>query len=174
MACLWPTGGSLDEKQVFSVVDGARHSGIAPMLQEAELEQACLLSGRLTPALTAAAPRLLHLSYDAPFTRSLFQAGWSDHWFVLVRVAPGVALDFLRRHLRTLLRVCDEDGRRFMFRFYDPRVLRPYLGSCNPEEAALVFGPIEEFVCAGADSDAVLLFRRGREGVTKEVRMLEC
>ena len=53
------------------------------------------------------------------------------------------------RHFRQFLRVRDEAGREFFFRFYDPRVLRVYLPTCNSEELRTFFGPVELFSMEG-------------------------
>jgi hypothetical protein len=162
---LWPDGDAANGRQVFAVVDGARDPRIQAMLRDSGLEQLCLFAGPLTPALEAVAPRLVRMSPQARLTRPLFECGWNDHWFVLVRTAPDVTLQQLHRHLRTLLRVRDEAGRILMFRFYDPRVLRPYLPTCTSEEGRLMFGPIEEFVCADDVADGMITFGQVPAGV---------
>jgi hypothetical protein len=43
------------------------------------------------------------------------------------------------------LLVSDENGKTFYFRFYDPRVLRVYLPTCNAEELDMFFGPVRNF-----------------------------
>ena len=170
---LWPHGDPLDGPQVFAVVDAARNPRIAMMLTETGLEQVGLFAGPLSPALQAAAPRLVHLSPRARLTRPLFESGWDEHWFVLLRVAPDITLEALRCHLRTLLRVRDEAGRILLFRFYDPRVLRAYLPTCTSNEAATVFGPIFEFTCAARDPGSEITFRRTRTGVAATTQALE-
>ena len=57
---------------------------------------------------------------------------WGDAWGVWAR--SEVAFDDVRRHMRRFLRVQGEDGRRMLFRWYDPRVLRVYLPSCTDDE----------------------------------------
>lgn len=165
VAHLWPDGDSADGRQLFAVIDGARDPRIHGMLRDSGLEQACLFAGSLTPALQAAAPHLVHLAPQGKLTQLLLESGWDDHWFVLVRADPGVTLQQLRRHLRSLLRVSDDAGRFLMFRFYDPRVLRPYLPTCTRDEADALFGPIAEFACAGEDPASVTVFVRSRTGV---------
>ena len=44
----------------------------------------------------------------------------------------------LRHHLKGFLRVRGESGQKMMFRYYDPRVLRVYLPTCNPIDTQLV------------------------------------
>ena len=151
---LWQHGDTLEGSQVHAIVDAAQHPSIVGMVRTTGLERCCLFSGALDPALEAAAPFLVHLSPTAPFTQRLLEEGWGAHWCVMLTAPADVSMQQLRRHLRTLLRVQDEQGRHLMFRFYDPRVLRAYLPTCTEDEAAQVFGPIERWVCEDAAAAA--------------------
>jgi len=73
-------------------------------------------------------------------------------------VAAPLDLRGLRHHLRTFLRVRAPDGRVLYFRYYDPRVLRVYLPTCNATELKQVFGPIRRFDMESPDGRAVLSF----------------
>jgi hypothetical protein len=55
--------------------------------------------------------------------------------------------------------VYDEEGSSLYFRYYDPRVLRAYLPTCNAEELGNVFGPIEFFMSEQEDPGSVSRFR---------------
>ena len=57
------------------------------------------------------------------------------------------------------------DGRVVNFRFYDPRVFRVYLPTCNEAEAEFVFGPFESFFLEDEDPGHGLWFRRAGDGV---------
>jgi len=61
--------------------------------------------------------------------------------------------------LREFLRVRDESGKRLIFRYYDPRVLRVYLPTCWPAELDTFFGPISAFITEGEDPGEILEFR---------------
>ena len=54
----------------------------------------------------------------------------------------------------------DEAGRRLIFRYYDPRVLRVYLPTCWPAELETVFGPVDCFLTEGESAAEVIEFRR--------------
>jgi hypothetical protein len=69
-----------------------------------------------------------------------------------------MSLDLLRRHLREFLVVRDPMGNSLMFRYYDPRVLRVYLPTCNRTELSTIFGPVERFWMESADSGILLEF----------------
>lgn len=159
---LWPRDGSQPGDQVYAIVDGARAPRILDMLQTIALESTCLFSGPLSPALQRAAPYLVQLSPDTPPTHRLLEQCWEAGWIILIVTPAYVTLMQLRRHVRTLLRVRDENGHVFMFRFFDPRVLRTYLPTCTASEAARFFGPITAFVCQSECHGIPLTFSRER------------
>ena len=75
----------------------------------------------------------------------------------------------LFRHLREVFVVKDEEGQEYFFRFYDPRVLRPFLPTCTPEQALEFFGPVSSCLCAAEASESLLRFTVGKSGVRQEV-----
>jgi hypothetical protein len=144
---LWPVGPMRD---IWMIVDAARDRAVFRLLLECGLEYSCLYSGFLPPALEIAAPYLVQLEYQDRYTRRFLEQGWGNSWGVLVKC--DVRLDKLRRHLRQLLVVRDPRGNRLVFRYYDPRVLRVYLPTCNTEELRAFFGPIQCFWTEGEAS----------------------
>jgi hypothetical protein len=162
---LWPQGDQLTTPQVYAVLDGARAKRIVPMIRLSRLEYACLYGGRLSPALEAAAPYLVHLTRTAEFFRHLIEDGWGRSWGIITVVPPDVTIHQQRRHLRTLLRVQDPDGRVLVFRFYDPRVLRTFLPTCSGDQAREVFGPIPTLAAESDDGDALIAYTRRADGV---------
>ena len=140
---LWPTGlpGDLG---VWAILDGARDKAIFPAVQRAALQKSCLYAGKLPRELEAVAPYLVRLEKGNEFTNLILDKGWGESWGVFLRSRSD--LKKLRHHLRGFLRVRDESGRRLIFRYYDPRVLRVYLPTCLPDELNTFFGPIDYFV----------------------------
>jgi hypothetical protein len=94
------------------------------------------------------------------FTRYLIDKLWGNSWVTFLRTEAGIKQ--LRRHLREFLRVRDEAGRRLIFRYYDPRVLRAYLPTCWPAELDTFFGPITAFISEGDYPGEILEFRNER------------
>ena len=140
---LWRSDPRTPAALSYAVVDGARDGRIYPRVRDHHLTHACLFSGKLAPELVQAAPYLVPL-VRAASTRELLELGWGASWGILA--ASNVGLEELRRHFRTMLRVEDEAGKRYLFRFYDPRVLRVYLPTCTSRELRAFFGPIERFL----------------------------
>jgi hypothetical protein len=65
----------------------------------------------------------------------------------------------MRQHLRRLLTVYDEKGKPLLFRFYDPRVMRVYLPTCNSEELTAIFGPVASYILEDESSKISVRFR---------------
>jgi hypothetical protein len=160
---LWPAG---DDANTWAIVDGARDRRLQGLVATSGLPHRCLYIGDLHPAVARAAPWLVHLSREAPLTRTLVTEGWGQSWGVFLRTDAGIAA--LHRHLRRFLRVRDEGGRYLLFRYYDPRVLRVYLPTCTEAELDYVFGPIEQFVMEADAPDRALTFRRQGSSLTMD------
>jgi len=150
---LWPAETE-EELAVYAVLDGARNAGIYPALSSSGCEYECLYRGELEPDLAQVAPYLVKLVKDHPFTYWLLGKGWGDSWGIFVR-SPA-ALRELRHHFRKFLMVYSPDAKPLYFRYYDPRVLRIYLPTCNSEELETVFGPVESYTLEDADPDTLL------------------
>ena len=60
------------------------------------------------------------------------------------------------------------EGENLYFRYYDPRVLRIYLPTCNQEEMATLFGPVTAYLLEDKDPDLLLRFTPGPERVRLE------
>ena len=153
---LWPPGLPA-HVAVFAIVDGARDDRIYAAVEGTFLPKDCLYAGDLPRQLKMTAPYLIQLEREDRFTRYLINTGWGGSWGSFLRTDTGIKQ--LRRHLREFLRVRDEAGRRLIFRYYDPRVLRAYLPTCWPAELDTFFGPISAFITEGEAPGEILEFR---------------
>lgn len=157
-AVMWPTSGRAPWS-VFAILDAARNPAIYPAVKAAGLPYTCLYSGKLPEVLAQAAPYLVKLEKDSDFTKRLLQEGWGDHWGIFA--LANATLEEVRRHFKRLLKVKDPQGKTLIFRFYDPRVLRVVLPTCEAGELATMFGPVRMFVQAGERGEVLSYFRDG-------------
>jgi hypothetical protein len=153
------------------IVDAARDERIFGLLLECFYSQhSCLFAGPIAPALEVVAPYLVQLSYDDKKTRKFLRLAWSNSWGVFLKC--DARLEMLRRHLRTFLLVRDEGHNQWMFRYYDPRILRVYLPTCRTGELETVFGPIERFLMEAGTSDTLLDFSFNKKQLVTTRRVL--
>ncbi len=148
LEALWPTAGANIE--VYTVLDAARDERVMWRVDAYADQKACLYEGTLTHELISAAPHLLHLFRDDRFCKRLFEEAWGQSWGVFV--VADTSFTSLRRHFRKFLVVRGPTGKRMAFRWYDPRILRVYLPTCNREELQMVFGPIKSFLVEGRNA----------------------
>lgn len=141
---------------LYAILDGARNESIYPAILRSGCEYECLYRGELDPGLAEAAPYLVKLEKDKPFANWLIEDGWGDSWGVYLHTAA-IFRD-LKRHLRKFLMVYDADTKPMYFRYYDPRVLRVYLPTCNSEELSTVFGPIKSYLIEDRNPNMLLHF----------------
>lgn len=157
---LWSTDLSRSYR-VWAVLDAARDKRIYPAVVGSYMDHCCLYSGQLPLELMLAAPYMIELDAEARITHYIFKNGWGNSWGIFLR--SGASMDDLRRHLKKLLVVKDRKGRRLLFRFYDPRVLRVYLPTCRPKELETVFGPAKCYMAEGEDPETILRYRFDEE-----------
>ncbi len=142
---------------VFAILDGASVKGLRMAMWEHNVVSWCLFAGELEPDMAEVAPYLIQLEKGAGFTQWILQEGWGNHWGVFVVSRENIRT--LRGHFRSLVKVRDEEGAPMIFRFYDPRVLRKFLATCEAEELSEVFGPTEGFLLEAKDPAELLWFR---------------
>lgn len=154
-AQLWRTRPDGSAPQIYAIVDGARGDAAYEKIMAAETETVCLYRGELHPELAKAAPYLVALTPELPITSWLLH-GWGESWGIFVD--SGAEMRLLRRHFRTFLMVYDEARKPMYFRYYDPRVLRVFLPTCNADELKVLFGPVDEYLMESEDGGDVVRF----------------
>jgi Domain of unknown function (DUF4123) len=142
--------------QLYAIVDSCDEWSVHEKVEELGPERAVsLYRGSAEEEYATIAPYLIHVepeSFDW-ITGPL----WGPAWGVFSQAdAP---LEALRTHFRHYLKVKAPDGEQYLFRFYDPRVLPPFLESCSDAELHGFFGPVEAF--GAASGDRVLRLERG-------------
>jgi len=151
---LWQPTELQMSPHIYAILDAARNAQIYLRLFGSDSEYCCLYRGELPSELAEVAPYLVTLEQHAPYTSWLMSQGWGDSWGIFLE--SSASLNALRRHFRRFLMVYDEEGKSLYFRYYDPRVWRVYLPTCNAAELQAVFGPVSRYCIEGEDSDTLL------------------
>lgn len=152
------------ELTTWAVIDGAGCTELLDRLDDWQPEHICLYRGNLEPEVAQTAPHMARLRRDDPFTDWLLGEGWGKAWFVLVQ--SGEEPHALRSHFRRLLMVRLPDGQIVYFRFYDPRVLRLFLPTCDARQVASIVGRQQAILMEAEAVDHFHLFRLGGGGLS--------
>lgn len=127
-----------------------------------------LYRGGSEESLSAVAPYLFRFVAGSPFADWYMQNGWGDSWGVMVKCA--YPMPEMHKHFRKFLMVRTEDGQQLYFRFYDPRVLRIFLPTCDAGQIREIFGPVDYFLMEDEDPAFALRFWH-ENGVLKSQKM---
>jgi hypothetical protein len=148
---------------LFALLDAARSYQVREILCPSGEQYQSLYEGPQGEELADWAPYLVALPAGSPLREALVREGWGQSWGVYLTCPRSFAE--VRKHFRKFLLVkSQEDGRTLYFRFYDPRVLRLFLPTCNASETAEFFGPITEFLMEADDPSTLLRFTPGARG----------
>lgn len=144
-------------ERVWALLDAAREDRLPAFLEACDAEHISLFEGPRARDLKSVAPFLALIPNGSRILRLLLREGWGKSWGVFF-TAPSTMPD-LRRHLQQFLTMQDAAGRRYIYRYYDPRVLRSTLPTTPPVERLRFFGPIARFVLEDQDSAPLQLSR---------------
>ena len=87
----------------------------------------------------------------------ILREGWGRNWGIFAAVPRGTAFDVVLDHFREFLQVRLPDGRIVFFRFYDPRVLRLFLPSCDAEQIQQLYAVPSAWLCESDEGESLLI-----------------
>jgi hypothetical protein len=141
---MWQIVHEKPDQYLYAILDAARNDDIYTSLMASDVEYRCLYSGEIPQVLAEAAPYLVRFHKGSGFLDIVIREGWGDAWGIFM--ASPAMLKPLESHFREFIMARDEAGKTFYFRYYDPRVLRVYLPTCNRDELTTILGPVECFL----------------------------
>jgi hypothetical protein len=151
---------------LFAILDAARSPRIVQLLWTCREEHQSLYEGERGRELAGVGPWLVRLPPGSEFLRKIVAKGWGDCWGVYLTSDKPFAE--VRKFLRRFLMVEMQGKGKVYFRYYDPRVLRFFLPSCLPEQAAEMFGPVRSWLTEAVDPKFLVRFTPAPRGVKDE------
>ena len=143
--------------RLYCILDGASVPDLPMRLYQTDTPHYCLMGDNLSPDVLYRAPFLAALLPGAAFTDQVFKESPGNHWGIYAHCRR--SMTEVRRHCRALLNVFDENGNPLTFRYYDPRVLRKFLPTCNAGELKTLFGELEELFAESEDGKTLRTYR---------------
>lgn len=130
------------EERLYAVFDACDEPAVLEKVKELGPSRAfCLYHGEVSPEILEIAPYLTLI--DEALLQWLIENIWGEPWgiFIVAKLEPKL----VRKHLRKFLTIQDETEGIMYFRYYDPRVLLPFLDSCEQGQLDVFFGRMEAF-----------------------------
>ena len=140
----------------YSILDAARIFGEIETAQTLQTNFLNLYMGKGEEYLSSVAPYLFAYQPGSEFGKWLLEKGWGNSWGMFAET--NVSLEELRKHFRKFLLVKTEEGKELYFRFYDPRVLRIFLPTCDAQQLQNFFGPVKVFGVESENPEYALEF----------------
>jgi len=107
-------------------------------------------------SLDSVSPYIFSFELLSNFSSWYFENGWSKSWGMFA--FSDSSINTLHRHFSSLLSVKTENNEELYFRFYDPRVLRVFLPTCDAQQLQQFFGPVDYFVCEDENPENGIIF----------------
>lgn len=136
------------QRPLYALLDAARDPLVLRLLGQYQGEYQSLFEGETADELAEVAPYLVSLPTSSSFLETLAYNGWGKGWGVYLTSSE--PFKRVRKHCRFLQYVRDQRGDTLYFRYYDPKVLRVFLPTCQPSQAVDFFGPVD---CFFAEAD---------------------
>ena len=166
---------------LFAVIDAACEGMAAELLQPSGLRRQPLFEGGEADPSAAHVPILVELGQASSsgvgtdtyiFLEALLRSGWGKSWGIFCTSA--LPFEELLGHFRSFVLMRTPDQLPLYFRFYDPRVLRALLPTCEPQELRAIFGPVTSYLVESERSDMMLAFSPGSDRlITAQVSLAE-
>lgn len=128
-----------------------------------------LYRGRSEEILSAVGPHVFSHRHSEEFDTFIREKGWGNAWGVFLSTES--SLEETYNHFCRFLLVKTEDQDQLYFRFYDPRVLRIFLPTCDCEQLQEFFGPVHQFIVEDEDPEYALVFGLDSRGLLQISRI---
>lgn len=133
------------ETRTFLLFDASRDPTIPVCLEGFGEEALCLFNGRARNDLGDVGPWLVRPQRHGGTWSWFVEEGWGRDWAIAIRSALPPAK--LKLRLKLFLRVQDEGGTEYFFKFYRPRHLLDYVPAFDGAQRAAFFSGIDSFHC---------------------------
>jgi len=153
----WISGNETanDSISLFYFLDSARNPEIFQHIKKHKCEKNILYSEENARELIDVAPYLINCNTNPLLAEWLLQEKGNSYGYFFESSA---SIEQLINHFKKFIFACDEKGRHYFFRFYDPRVIRIYLPTCSKDELMNFFGLVSRFIVEKESSENIDLF----------------
>ncbi len=152
---------------LYAILDGATVKKLPDACEDLEATHACLFKGETDPAILVRAPWIMKLEPGEELMEWFIEEGWGRNWGVVAQVPAGTEFEEVVRHFRQFVQVKLPDQKIVFFRYFDPRVLRLFLPTCDAPQLQSLFALPALLSCESEDPDVMLVYGNKAGTLTK-------
>ncbi|ABC31107.1 conserved hypothetical protein [Hahella chejuensis KCTC 2396] len=140
----------------YAILDCAIDNRLYPAIKRSGCQHSSLFWPHAGETLLSASPHVVTLT--SRFASWVFEQGWGKGWGIYL--ASNKSLQDVVRHFRRVSKVRGPNHENWYFRYYDPRILREFLPTCDEGQLEKLMGEIGEFWMEDEDANFWLKFER--------------
>lgn len=144
--------------RAFALLDASQSPDIPICLEGFSDPARCLFDGAAYEDMAEVAPWLVELTRYSDAWDWFVEEGYGQNWGILIH--SRLELPRLKTHLKKFLKIEDEDGERYFFKYYRPEHFNRYAPGFDDAQRAAFWRGIEA-VCAESKGDVATLLRHG-------------
>ena len=152
--------------RAYALIDASQNPEIAILLEAFDSPARCLFDGDEADDLAGVAPWLVELTRFDDAWDWFVNEGYGKNWAILIHSRLEMAR--LKTQLKRFLKITDDEGKTFFFKYYRPKHLNAYLPVFDAVQVESFMRGIE-LLFAEDDKDAnkLVQYRRSPEGKLK-------
>jgi len=143
---------------LYVIVDSARNDEVFKYFLTDNVTFKSLFDGKMDIKYYGVSGFLVECKNDSTLFNWLTDKAWGSNCCIFL--ISKTSFDEVLKHFQKFIRVYLEDDDIVYFRFYDPRVLRVYLPTCNNKEIKTFFGEIESFFAESENPQFLTEFQK--------------
>ena len=157
---LWETAEK-ENCNLFGIIDSAKNDEAFRFMIEGGVSYKSLFDGTMDVQSYGVSGFLVECRNDSPLFQWMTGKAWGDNCCIFF--TSKASFDELFIHFQKFNRVYLEGDDVVLFRYYDPRVFRNYLPTCNGKEIDLFFGEIKSFFAERKNPGSINIFGKKDE-----------
>lgn len=151
-----------DECELFGIIDSARNEDVFRHLISGGVRYKSLFEGTMDEQSYGVSGFLVECKMESSLFKWMTGEAWGESCCIFF--TSKASFDDLFKHFQKFNRVYLEGDEVVLFRYYDPRVLRKYLPTCNRGELDIFFGDVSFFYTEGHDRKIMhIISRKSKE-----------
>ena len=152
--------------RAYALIDASQNPEIAVLMDAFDSPARCLFDGEEGDDLAGVAPWLVELTRFDDAWDWFVTEGYGRNWGILIH--SRLEMSKLKTQLKRFLKITDDQGKTFYFKYYRPKHLNAYLPVFDPVQMESFMRGIE-LLFAEDDKDAnkLVQYRRAPDGKLK-------